>query len=126
MGLEESLPPTDLSRLVEEANRAGGSRAGRPFADPGSLDALITQQEVAANEFLNRSERVWSKPGLSLSAMGEALKPDQVTQQLADQLSSHAERLDLLASEARQYAEEARGVVRRLTASPGNGGDPDG
>jgi hypothetical protein len=124
--LADSLTLQNLSRLVEEANRAGGSRAGRPFANPGSLDALITQQEVAANEFLNRSDRVWKRAGQSLSAMGKALKPDQITQQIADRLSAHAQRLDLLASEARQYAEEARGLSQRLQASIGGGGAPDG
>lgn len=119
--LEESLCFAELTRRVKAANRAGvpsEALTGRPYATPGSLDAVIEQQAQAADNFLNRSSRVWKRPGLSLSAMARELPRVYATAELSQQLGSHAEKMSRLAQEAAEYAAEARRLSQELLQGP--------
>jgi hypothetical protein len=115
--LDECWRPLDLDKHVAEANRrAGGEgdRVGRSLAVPASLDELIRQQEKAADEFLSRSARVWTRPASSLRSRAQDLPPGSQTAECAARLTAHAEKLRRLAEEALLHAAEAEHVSEQF------------
>jgi hypothetical protein len=103
--LANAAAPPAGPRLAKQEDRRG-----RPVARPRDFDGVLDQQAHFAEDFLNRNDQVWSHPDHSLSAKVEDLGTADFSQERADRLGRHAERMHLLAEKAKERAEEATRV----------------
>lgn len=95
-----------IHQLASRAKKETDGR-GRPLAVPRNLDALLRQQDRTAEDFLNRSLKVWEQPQHSLVTMVRTASQEECTQGRVAQLLALARKLRRLAEEAHKRAEEA-------------------
>lgn len=80
---------------------------GRPLALPRNFHEVIQQQDRSADDFLMRSEKVWSQQEHGLLAWVRDCSQDECTPERLEQFRVHAQKLRRLADEAVKRAEEA-------------------
>ena len=100
--------------IVGEKVKPTEERGGRPMAVPKNFDAVLVQQTAAAENFFDRSAKVWSDPEHSLVAYAKELSDNKCTEELAEQLKVHLDKLQRLAQEAKSRADEAQDVYERI------------
>jgi hypothetical protein len=107
--LDESLSTRDLDHHIQNLPlpTKGEETRGRRLAVPRNLNDVILQQDRSADDFLNRSEKVWEQQKNGLLAKVHDVSQDECTQERVDQLKAHAQKLRRLADEAVKRAEEA-------------------
>jgi hypothetical protein len=89
-------------------------RRGRPLAIPRDFDAVLSQMESFADDFLNRADKVWQNERHSLDAKFIDLTADDMTKERAKKIKSVAEKLAELNKTAKRLEEEALAVHKEF------------
>jgi hypothetical protein len=93
--------------LVKAPYLAKKETRGRPLARPRSFDAVLDQQDHFVRDFLSRNEEVWTHAQHSLSAKLGDFDTEDFTQERANRLQQHADKMALLAEKVKERADEA-------------------
>lgn len=111
--LENCWSSAELSKYIQELYNRPKSNAGRTAA-PKTLDGLILQQRQYAEDFEGRYAKIWSHEQYSLAAQVQKLKPEQVTEELAQRVGELAARQRQLATQANDMAAKTEQQYKRL------------